>query len=353
MTRSPVTLCILVLAASACATAPPPDSLCAVEPIPATTRVAAGQGAALVGAPTEEYAYFQDQAGKQIAAARLNQAEGLQPGEYRVLVNKSTHQVSVQAGMLTRCVASTLKVTGATEEYYYVFDTAGSQLAAARLNATIALFPGQYDVRVNTTRTAVELGPQATIDIKAGTLEVRGATEEYYYVFDSAGTQLTAARLNAPKSLLAGDWSVKVNNTAVGVKVTAAETTRVETGTLTVQGATDEYYYVFDDKGTQLVAAKLGRPVSLFPGGWQINVNNTKAGAKVAAAEIARVDTGTLTVNGSGNDYYYVLDSAGQQLAASKINSPVALVAGDYTVRIGQQSKPASVAAGENTALAW
>lgn len=353
MTRSPVTLCVLVFVASACATAPPPDSLCTVEPIPATTRVAAGQGAALVGAPTEEYAYFQDQAGKQIAAARLNQAEGLQPGEYRVLVNKSVHQVPVQAGILTRCVASTLKVAGATEEYYYVFDTAGTQLAAARLNATVALFPGPYEVTVNKTRVATELKPQAAMEIKTGALEVRGTTEEYYYVFDSAGTQLHAARLNASASLLAGDWTVKVNNTSVGAKVAAAETTRVETGTLSVQGATDEYYYVFDDKGTQLVAAKLGRPVSLFPGEWQIKVNNTKAAAKVTAGELARVDTGTLTVNGTGNDYYYVLDSAGQQLAASKINTPVALVAGDYTVRIGQQSKPTSVAAGQNTALAW
>ena len=69
--------------------------------------------------------------------------------------------------------------------------------------------------------------------------------------------------------------------------------------------------------------------------------------------EVTRVDTGTLTVNGTGDEYYYVLDSAGQQLASGKINTAVALLAGDYAVRIGQQTKPTAIAAGQSIALAW
>jgi hypothetical protein len=353
MTRSQLFTYLILFCAAGCKKAPPPDPLCSIEPIPSTTTVAARQGAALVNAPTDEYVYFLDLAGKQIGSAHVNQAHGLKPGQYHARINGSKHEIYVQEKMLTRCMTGTLNATGSTEEYYYVLDSAGSQLASGRLNKSMSFFPGQYEVRVNTTRVTADVKPKENTEIKAGKLEVPGTTEEYYYVLDAGGTQLGSGRLNAPMSLLPGDWTVKVNNTKSNVKIAAGQTSRVETSTLAVQGTTDEYYYVMDNAGTQLASSKLGRPVALFPGEWQVRVNNTKLSVKTAAGETARLDTGALTVQGTGEEYYYVLDSAGQQLAYGKMNASVSLAAGNYTVRVAQQTKPAAVTAGQKTTLKW
>ncbi|HEX2757627.1 MAG TPA: hypothetical protein VHP60_03915, partial [Thermoanaerobaculia bacterium] len=64
--------------------------------------------------------------------------------------------------------------------------------------------------------------------------------------------------------------------------------------------------------------------------------------------------TGTLTARGNGTDYYYVLDGVtGAELAHAKAGQPVALAAGNYSVRLGKETRPANVAAGQAVVMNW
>ena len=122
---------------------------------------------------------------------------------------------------------------------------------------------------------------------------------------------------------------------------------------MVVQGTTDEYYYVFDTVGNQLAYNKLGRPLSFMPGSYSAKVNNAAMPVTVDAGRTNEYQTGALTVKGSGGDYYYVLDPNGTQLGYKKLNEPMSLVAGKYSVKVGQQTRPAEVTAGQATAVNW
>src|ERR1700730_4925355 len=65
---------------TSCARKPPADAFCTYEPLPQTTDAAAGQGAIQILAPTDEYFYVFDEAGKQIGYGSMNRALAVKPG---------------------------------------------------------------------------------------------------------------------------------------------------------------------------------------------------------------------------------------------------------------------------------
>jgi hypothetical protein len=182
---------------------------------------------------------------------------------------------------------------------------------------------------------------------------VTGSTDEYYYVLDSAGTQLASATFQKKTALFPGSWVAKVNETRVPVEIKPGETATAPTGALMVRGTTDEYYYVLDGAGSQLASSRLGKSTALFPGSYKVKVNNSVAPATITAGQIADVATGTVNAKKAGTEYYYVLDNNGSQLASAQVNRPSALLPGEYTVRIGDTKKQAAVSAGKDTALTW
>jgi hypothetical protein len=89
-------------------------------------------------------------------------------------------------------------------------------------------------------------------------------------------------------------------------------------------------------------------------GSYTVKVNNTTIAAKVEAGKTNEYATGTLTVKGSGTDYYYVVDSvSGTELAHAKVGQSVALAPGKYSVRLGQETRPATVTAGQSVVVNW
>ena len=58
-----------------------------------------------------------------------------------------------------------------------------------------------------------------------------------------------------------------------------------------------------------------------------------------------------MTVKGAGAEHYYVLDPSGGQLGYQKLGQPLALPAGKYSVKVGEQTRPVSIAAGAPTVL--
>src|SRR5260370_15896553 len=267
------TLAVLLLTFTftSCKKAPAPDGVCSYEPLPVGAEVPSGQGGVLTAAATDAYFYAFDGTGKQIGAQVSNRLLALKPGDYQLKVNNSTHPISLPAKMLAKCTTGTVQAAGKTDEYYYIFDGAGTQLAAAKLGSALALFPCQLHTRLNNTPAALDITANGVVELKPGTLNVLGSTDEYYYVFNPTGT---------------------VNNSSVPVTIAAAGQTDISSGALLVQGTTDEYYYVFNAMGTQLASSKLGKAVALLEGPYTAKVNKARFPAKVHPARTHQYQTG-------------------------------------------------------------
>ncbi len=344
---------LILFAACACRKVPPPDSICSYAPLPATAEGKAGQGAAMIQAATDTYFYALDEAGKQIGSAHVNGMLALQPGDYRIKVNNSVHAAAVTAKTLTTCSTGGVLVSGNTDEYYYVFDNAGTQLASAHLGAALSMFPGGYQIRLNNSTNPAAIQAGAIFELKPGTLNVEAPTDEYYYVFNSAGAQIASSHLGKPVGLFAGAYTVKINNSGSKADLRAGEATRIAAGTIVLQGSTDEYYYVFDKAGTQLASAHLSRPLSLVPGDYTAKLNNVPMPVHAEAGRTSEYLTGTVTVRSSGSGYYYVLDPAGTQLGSKPVNTPMSLGAGKYSVKVGNDTRPVEVTSGQASVINW
>ena len=410
-----VTATLALLLIVACHKALPPDAVCSYEPLPAGTQVPSGQGGIEALASTDTYFAVRDATGKQIASGHVNAITPVPAGDYQIMLNNSTHATSAQSKMLTKCTTGAVLVNGKTDEYYAVLDHATQQLASAHVASALSLFPGSYTVRLNNTDIAANLQPGAVLELKpgtvnvdvgtdeyyavldasarqlasshvgralglfagsytfrinnsdaradvragestnvlAGTLVVHGSTDEYYSVTNNAAAQLASAHLEKPLAFIPGTYNVKANNTTAPANVVSGAITEVKTGAVVLQGSTDEYYAIVDSAGNQLASTHLGRALSLMPGDYRAKLNNMTLTVKVDAGQVGEYQSGSLTVKSAGSDYYAVLDASGTQLASKQINQPISLLAGKYSVKLGNNVRPATVTAGQSVVLNW
>ena len=251
--------------------------------------------------------------------------------------------------MLTQCGTGTLMVNGTTDEYYYVLDSLNQQLHYDKLGKASSFFPSWVVIKVNNSKMQVEMKLNQVSDVKTGMLIVRGRTDEYYYVFDGLGEQLNYNTLEKPLAFLPGSYSVKVNSTEMKAKVVAEQPSELQTGTLMVKGLTDEYFYVFDIVGKQLNYQKLNNALAFFPGSYQIKVNNTVAAGDVLAGEDHVYETGSFIVKGDNPTYYYVFDKTGIQLNYNALNKPLSFFPAEYTVKLDENTRAATVTKGKET----
>src|SRR6202162_5328910 len=406
LTIGPAALLTLLLVA--CHKALPPDGVCSYEPLPAGAQVPSGQGGIQVLASTDAYFAVRDATGKQIASGHVNAITPIPAGDYQGVMNNSTHTAAAQSKMLTKCTTGAVLVNGKTDEYYAVLDQAARQLASAHVASALSLFPGSYKVRLNNIDVAANLQAGAMLELKpgtvnvdvgtdeyyvvldattrqlasshvgralglfagsynvrinhrdaqadvragestnvpAGTLVVRGSTDEYYAVMNNAGGQLASAHLAKPLAFVPGTYNVKVNNTTTPATMVSGVTTEVKTGAVVLQGSTDEYYAIVDSAGTQLASAHLGHALSLVPGAYSAKLHNIAMTVRVESGHNGEYQSGSLTVKMASSDYYAVLDASGTQLASKQVNQPVSLPAGKYSVRLGNNIRPATVTAG-------
>jgi 6,7-dimethyl-8-ribityllumazine synthase len=189
--------------------------------------------------------------------------------------------------------------------------------------------------------------------VPAGILVVHGSTDEYYAVMNNAGVQLASAHLEKPLAFIPGTYKVKVNNTTAPATMVSGVTTEVKTGAVVLQGSTDEYYAIVDSAGTQLASAHLGHALSLLPGAYRATLNHIAMTAQIDAGHIGEYQSGSVMVKTAGSDYYAVLDASGTQLATKQVNQPVSLPAGKYSVKLGNNIRPATVMAGQSVVLNW
>jgi 6,7-dimethyl-8-ribityllumazine synthase len=310
-------------------------------------------GAVVVNGKTDEYYAVLDKAAQQLASAHLASALSLFPGSYTVRLNNTDAAANLQAGSMLELKPGTVNVDVGTDEYYVVLDAATRQLASSHVGRALGLFAGSYTVRINNSDAKADVGAGESTNVPAGTLAVHGSTDEYYAVMNNAGVQLASAHLEKPLAFVPGTYNVKVNNTTTPATMVSGVTTEVKTGAVVLQGSTDEYYAIVDSAGTQLASAHLGHALSLVPGAYRAKLNNIAMTVQVDAGHSGEYQSGSLTVKAAGSDYYAVLDASGTQLASKQVNQPVSLPAGKYSVRLGNNIQPTTVTAGQSVVLNW
>lgn len=183
-------------------------------------------------------------------------------------------------------------------------------------------------------------------------LQVQGSTKSFFYVFDESDRQVAYALLNRSVALPEGKYNVKVNNSHYTIDLKEGTLVTCSTGTLIVEGSTTEYYYVTDLGNRQLGYEVLGKQMSLFPGAFKVKVNNTVNTVNIAVRTITEVRSGALVVHGSTDEYYYVLDSANRQLNYNRLEKPLAFLPGTYPVKINNSTLSAQIIANKMTELA-
>ena len=241
-----------------------------------------------------------------------------------------------------------LRVMTADDAYFYADDEDGTQVGYDHGGAVLALEPGVYSARLNGSRHPVEIRRGQVTRCVTATLKVEGGTDEYYYVLDTLSTQLSYARLGQPISLFPGQLLVRLNNTVSATALRPGDTTEIAAATFQVTGSTDEYYYVLDeDAGRQLAYAKLGQPMSLFSGRYKSKVNNSLASFTLEAGDTTELASGTVLGTGTTDEYYYVLDTAGTQLGYARLGTGSAYLPGTYRLRLINNDVPLTVEGGQ------
>ncbi len=347
--RSAAVLLVTIAVAGACGSPSPKDPYCSQTPLASGVAVKSGQGALQVEGATAAYFYVSDAAGKSVNHANLGKTLPLPPGQYQLKVNNSAHSVTVEKGALTKCSTGTLLVSGATREYYYVHDTSGKALQHDTLGKAISLMPGSYRVKVNKSEASADVKLNQTTEIKTGTLVVQGDTGEYYYAMNSLGEALNHTTLAKPLAFLPGTYAVKVNNTEAKVDVVSEQVTELKTGTLIVKGLTNEYFYVSDSLGKALNHQTINKPLAFLPGTYRVAVNKSEKSVVIVAAQTTEAQTGSLMVEGAGDTYYYVSDKTGNALNHNALNKALSFFPAEYAVKLGQDTRPAAVEAGQTT----
>jgi hypothetical protein len=110
---------------------------------------------------------------------------------------------------------------------------------------------------------------------------------------------------------------------------------------------------VFGAAGNELAHNKLESPLSFVEGDYTVKINNAAIPVKVEAGKTNEYQTATFSVTSGGDQYYYVLDKNGTELGHNKVNAPLAFPEGAYSVKFANETRPVTLVAAKITALNW
>lgn len=342
---------LIAVAASSCADRPVSDQSCSFTELRPDRAVEDGHGMLQANGSTAADFFVFNESGRQVGRQPLNHPLLLEAGRYQMKVNGRVRYVDVWEGYLATCSTGTLSASGYNTDTYDVTDSTDNILVEGRLGRSVSLLPGNYNIRVNNTISPVTIRARQISEVHVGSITVRGTTGESFYVLDEADRQLGFAPLEQSLSFMPGVYHVKVNNTTRRVELAAGQATELLTGDVIISGLTDEYYYVTDTIGNALNFQRMNKPLALFPGVYNLRVNNSMVTGQVLAGQTTSFSTGSLVLNGEGSGYYYVLDENGRELNFNSLNKSLSFFPSDYTVRVGSSTRRTTVIAGEHTAL--
>ena len=183
---------------------------------------------------------------------------------------------------------------------------------------------------------------------------VKGQGQDLYYVFDATGAkQLAYARTDAPINLFPGNYVLVLHDVRRPIQVAGGRRTSVETVKFSVQGTGADLYYLKDTTGrTQLAYARTSSALEIFPGDYTVVLHDVPLPVSVHAGRDMAVAAGSLVVPGSGSGLYYVRDATGEkQLAHRTTNKEIELLPGSYVIELSGSRRAVQVAAGRKTVV--
>ncbi|MFN3325753.1 MAG: hypothetical protein ACK5AZ_19830 [Bryobacteraceae bacterium] len=245
-----------------------------------------------------------------------------------------------------------VRVLATPDDSYSVHDADGRQLESAAANKLIDLAPGRYLLKINHATHPVTVRAGRLLTCSTGFLVVNADSDANFYVLDEAGAPLALSRLGRPLALFEGPYQVRLNNTSTPVQVTAGVTAEVQAGLLTVQGATGQIFYVHEPGGRQLGYTKLNEALALLPGAYEVRLNGSVWPAQVRATETTWIESGTLVVKGEAPGEFAVHATEGRQVAAAPLSSPLALFPGSWIVKVNNSAAEAPLQPSETVELA-
>jgi hypothetical protein len=183
---------------------------------------------------------------------------------------------------------------------------------------------------------------------------VLGTGQDLYYVFDAKGEQkIDFTGTNKEIVLPPGTYTVSLHNIRQTVDAVAGQKVALESGTLVVTGIGQDLYSVYDSTGKEkLDFKKTNREIELFPGTYQVSLNNIQQIVGVQAGSKEIVEAGVLDVLGEGNDLFYVYDATGEKkLDFRSVNGKIELLPGQYIVVVKDNKYTAQVEANKKVTI--
>lgn len=183
---------------------------------------------------------------------------------------------------------------------------------------------------------------------------VSGTGQQLYYIFDAAGAkQLGHNFTNTPIDLFPGDYVAVLNGVRRPVRVIQGRRTALESGRVTVSGTGSTLFYVYDTTGkTSLAHAFTKASVEIFPGDYRVILNGAGMSVTVRPGRDTTIAAGRLMAPGSGSTLYYVYNAAGTtRLTHAFTNNEVELLPGEYQVELNRLRRVARVTAGQQSVV--
>ena len=204
-----------------------------------------------------------------------------------------------------------------------------------------------------TGRGSSAVGASPTGATSSG-IVVSGKGRQLYYVFDAAGNQqLGYSFTNTAIDLFPGEYVAVLNGVRLPLRVKHGVRTVLDSGSVTVSGTGATLFYVHDAAGkTQLGYAFTNASVEIFPGDYRVTLSGVSLPASVQPGRDTTIAAGRLTAPGAGSNLYYVYDAAGtKQLTYAFTNSELELLPGEYQVELNKVRRTARVAAGQKSVV--
>lgn len=185
-------------------------------------------------------------------------------------------------------------------------------------------------------------------------LMVQGIGQDMYYVYDETGNKrIDFKKTNSAIGLAPGTYTIILNGVSKQVTIQKGEIPVVETGLLSVRGSGKDLFYVFDSSGQKKYDfRKTNGKIEMFPGLYMVFLNNVGRTVTVQAGKEAVLETGMLTVKGPEKELYYVYDSTGnKRLDFRMTGREIELFPDDYLIMIDQNKETREVRANEQTTV--
>ncbi|MCX7591185.1 MAG: hypothetical protein N2255_06100, partial [Kiritimatiellae bacterium] len=106
-------------------------------------------------------------------------------------------------------------------------------------------------------------------------------------------------------------------------------------GTLTILGTGEDSFEVLDARGTKIATGKTNSRVTLPAGSYMVVVNGAGKSIRVGAGSTATATLGTVVVEGAGDGEYQIYDPTGKKMLSTRpINKPMELQPGRYVAML-------------------